>query len=351
MKRLRSTLFEDIDDEIQQEELRGFARSVAEVEWLLLILVLLYLVTPGTLIAERSQVIAATIGFGIFIVVFRYLNFYRRDTRLKITIEILAMIGFVTAVLKPTGGSDSPLFNLFLLPIIVAALTMGKWATLLVVALIAACYMYIEGDPSNILTLAWFSQLMATVGPLLLAAFITTMLANDIQIAKGRIRSLSETDELTGLYNMRAFSRIHKREHDKSVRYARPYSVLLLDMDNLKSINDEHGHDAGNRAIVLAANVITRLIRNTDVAARYGGDEFIIILTETDTVAAAEVGQRIRNSVQKTTLDFEARMIHASISVGLSTFPKDSTELRDLIVRADHDMYRNKELGRAPTAE
>jgi len=228
---------------------------------------------------------------------------------------------------------------------------MGKWATLLVVALISACYMFVEGDPANVFTLAWFSQLMATVGPLLLAAFITTMLANDIQIAKGRIRSLSETDELTGLYNMRAFARIHKREHDKSVRYARPYSVLLLDMDNLKSINDEHGHDAGNRAIVLAANVITRLIRNTDVAARYGGDEFIIILTETDTGAAAEVGQRIRNSVQKTTLDFRARMIQTSISVGISTFPKDSTELRDLIVRADHDMYKNKELGRAPTAE
>jgi diguanylate cyclase (GGDEF)-like protein len=351
MKKLRSTLFEDIDDEIQQDELRGFARSIAEVEWLLLILVLLYLVTPGTIVTERGQVTNAVIGFGIFIIAFRYLNFYRRDTRLKITVEILAMIGFTTAVLKPTGGADSPLFNLFLLPIIVAALTMGKWATLLVVALISACYMFVEGDPANVFTLAWFSQLMATVGPLLLAAFITTMLANDIQIAKGRIRSLSETDELTGLYNMRAFARIHKREHDKSVRYARPYSVLLLDMDNLKSINDEHGHDAGNRAIVLAANVITRLIRNTDVAARYGGDEFIIILTETDTGAAADVGQRIRNSVQKTTLDFRARMIQTSISVGISTFPKDSTELRDLIVRADHDMYKNKELGRAPTAE
>ena len=351
MKRLRSTLFEDIDDEIRQDELRGFARSVAEVEWLLLILVLLYLVTPDTVVTERSQVTSALIGFGIFIIAFRYLNFYRRDTRLKITFEILAMIGFVTAVLKPTGGTDSPLFNLFLLPIIVAALTMSKWATLLVVALISACYIYVGDDPSKVFTLAWFSQLMATVGPLLLVAFITTMLANDIQIAKGRIRSLSETDELTGLYNMRAFSRVHKREHDKSVRYARPYSVLLLDMDNLKSINDEHGHEAGNRAIVLAANVITRLIRNTDVAARYGGDEFIAILTETDTEAAAQVGQRIRNSVQKTTLDFGARMIHTSISVGIATFPKDSTELRDLIVRADHDMYRNKELGRAPTAE
>ena len=351
MKRLRSTLFEDIDDEIRQDELRGFARSVAEVEWLLLILVLLYLVTPDTVVTERSQVTSALIGFGIFIIAFRYLNFYRRDTRLKITFEILAMIGFVTAVLKPTGGTDSPLFNLFLLPIIVAALTMSKWATLLVVALISACYIYVGDDPSKVFTLAWFSQLMATVGPLLLVAFITTMLANDIQIAKGRIRSLSETDELTGLYNMRAFSRVHKREHDKSVRYARPYSVLLLDMDNLKSINDEHGHEAGNRAIVLAANVITRLIRNTDVAARYGGDEFIAILAETDSEAAAEVGQRIRNSVQKTTLDFGARMIHTSISVGIATFPKDSTELRDLIVRADHDMYRNKELGRAPTAE
>ena len=324
---------------------------MAEVEWLLLILVLLYQVAPGTEIAEGPLLNYAIIAFAGFIVVFRYLNFYRRDTRLKIAVESLAMIGFITAVLKPTGGADSPLLNLYLLPIIVSALTLGKWVTVLMVLLISACYMFVTSDIATVFTLAWLSGVMAKLSPFLLAAFVTTMLASDIQIAKSRIKALSETDRLTGLLNMRAFSRFHRREHDKAVRYGRDYSVLLLDMDNLKQVNDNYGYDAGDKVIVLAANVIARLIRNTDVAARYGGDEFVIMLTETDGEKAAEIGQRIRNSIQKTTLDWGGRMIKASASVGVAAFPRDANNPRDVIVKADHEMYRNKEMRRAPTAE
>jgi diguanylate cyclase (GGDEF)-like protein len=348
---LKNELFEDVGEEIQQDELRSFARSVAEVEWLLLILVLLYQVAPGTVIESPALLNYAIIAFAAFIIVFRYLNFYRRDTRLKIAIESLAMVAFITAVLKPTGGAESPLLNLYLLPIIVSALTLGKWVTLLTVLLISTCYIFVTADLSQVFTLAWLSQIMAKLAPFLLAAFVTTMLASDIQIAKSRIRALSETDRLTGLLNMRAFSRFHRREHDKAVRYGRDYSVLLLDMDNLKQVNDAHGYDAGDKVIVLAANVIARLIRNTDVAARYGGDEFVILLTETDGEKASEIGQRIRNSIHKTTLDWGGRMIRASASVGVAAFPKDAKNPRDLIVQADHDMYRNKELRRAPTAE
>jgi diguanylate cyclase (GGDEF)-like protein len=324
---------------------------VAEVEWLLLILVLLYQVAPGTGVESTKVLNYAIVAFAGFIIVFRYLNFDRRDTRLKIAIESLAMVGFITAVLKPTGGADSPLLNLYLLPIIVSALTLGKWVTLLIVVLISACYIFVTADLTQVFTLAWLSQVMAKLAPFLLAAFVTTMLASDIQIAKSRIKALSETDRLTGLLNMRAFSRFHRREHDKAVRYGRDYSVLLLDMDNLKQINDEHGYDAGDKIIVLAANVIARLIRNTDVAARYGGDEFVILLTETDGEKAAEIGQRIRNSIQKTTLDWGGRMIRGSASVGVAAYPRDAQNPRDLIVHADHEMYRNKELRRAPTAD
>lgn len=345
-KRIGAALIGDVGEEIEQDQLRGFARSVAEVEWLLLILVLLFLLAPGTVVSDRQQVTAALVVFGLFIVVFRYLNFYRRQTRLKIAIETLVMIAFTTAVLEPSGGHDSPLLNLYLLPIIVAALTLGKWTTLLFVALITVCYLYAGADPSVMFSLGWFSQLMAKVAPFMLVAFITTMLANDIHIAKSRIHALSETDELTGLYNMRAFARLHRREHDKAVRHGRPYAILVIDMDNLKQINDVFGHEAGNKAIVLVANVIARLVRNTDVAARYGGDEFVVLLSEADGNHAAKVGQRIRNSIQNTSLDVEGRMLRASASVGVAAYPKDGKDMKDLVVKADHDMYKVKELRR-----
>ena len=262
--------------------------------------------------------------------------------------EWKARFAFTTAVLIPTGGPESPLLNLYLLPIIVAALTLGKWSGLLMVGLVSVCYVYVGADLREAVSFAGLTALATSLAPFLLVAFITTMLSNDIHLARNRIRALSETDELTGLLNMRAFSRIHRREHDKAERYDRTYAVLLLDMDNLKKVNDRFGHDAGNRAIVLVANVITRVIRNTDVAARYGGDEFIVLLAETDKKEAEEISRRVRNSIHNTTLDYHGTMIRTSASVGLAMYPADATDHNDLIVKADREMYQEKELRRAP---
>lgn len=344
MRKLRSHFVKDISEDIEQDEIKGFARSVAEVEWLLLILVLLYLLAPGSLVEDRDRIISILVGFAVFTLIFRYLNFNRRQTRLKIAIETLVMIGFTTAVLVPTGGPASPLLNLFLLPIIVAALTLGKWFSLSAVGLVSLCYVYVAAETYGDVSLTNFSTLMVALSPFLLVAFITTMLASDIHVARGRIKSLSETDELTGLLNMRAFSRIHRREHDKAERYGRPYTVMLIDMDDLKKINDRHGHEAGNRAIVLVANVIARIIRNTDVAARYGGDEFVVLLSEAGVEEANDIARRVRNSIQNTSLEYQSHMVRTSVSVGLANYPEDASDPRKLVVKADHEMYRDKEL-------
>lgn len=349
MKRLGSGLVEDIGAEIEQDEIKGFARSVAEVEWLLLILVLLYLLAPGTFVTHREIVLVALVAFAVFIVVFRYLNFYRQQTRLKIAIETLVMVAFTTAVLVPTGGSQSPLLNLYLLPIIVAALTLGKWYSLLMVALVSLCYIYVGADLQASMSFAGLSALLTKLLPFVLVAFITTMLANDIHIARNRIQALSETDEMTGLLNMRAFARIHRREHERAARYGRSYGVLLLDIDNLKKVNDLYGHEAGNRAIVLVANVLTRVIRNTDAAARYGGDEFILLLSEAGPDEAEEIARRVRNSIRNTTLDYHGKMIRTSASVGLAMYPRDATGHREIVERADREMYSDKDVRKSPS--
>src|SRR3954463_616540 len=135
---------------IEQEELRGIARTVAEIHWLLLILVLLYLIFGG---AREDAEANAAIWMGLFfyaalVMSFRYANFYRRETRWKIAIEATGMLAFITWVLWYTDGLASPLLNAYLLPVITAALTLGKVATFLVVAAIGLCYLVLARDLS-----------------------------------------------------------------------------------------------------------------------------------------------------------------------------------------------------------
>jgi diguanylate cyclase (GGDEF)-like protein len=137
-------------------------------------------------------------------------------------------------------------------------------------------------------------------------------------------------------------------EHERASRYERSYGLMLLDMDDLKGINDSLGHEAGNRAIVLVANVITRLIRNTDAAARYGGDEFIVLLSEISPERLDQICKRIRSSVQNATLEYEGTMYRTSVSIGTAVYPKDGTAPKSLIKRADTQMYQHKELQRRP---
>ena len=349
----RQRFSDNAGTEIEQEQLKGFARSIAEIEWLLLILVMMFMLVSGARVQNPLPVIIAMALFVAFIITFHYVNFSRRQTHIKLAVETWVMVAFITAVLWETGREQSPLLNLYLLPIIASALTMGKWITILQVALISACYMLLSFASlgSGIFTLDYAGQIMGELAPFLLVAFLTTMLLSDIHIAKSRIQALSETDELTGLPNMRAFSKALHMEHEKSQRYERSYSILLTDLDNLKFVNDSFGHDVGNRAIVLVANVLDRVTRSTDLAARYGGDEFIMLLPETDANAAQEVVKRIRNSVHGATLDMDKKILRSSVSIGVATYPVDNEDPQKLIVAADQRMYRDKELRRPPQSE
>ena len=226
---------------IEQEELRGISRTVAEIHWLLLILVLVYLVFGG----ERGDPEAnAAVSAGLFfyaalVMSFRYANFYKRETRWKIAFETLGMITFITWVLWHTDGLASPLINAYLLPVITSALTLGKLATLANVGLIAACYIFLGSHSlAEIATLRFVAGFAAQLAPVLLVAYITTMFSADIRYGLQQAKLLSETDELTGLFNTRGFAIAANRLFGQAQRYGRPASVLMIDCDNLKTVND-----------------------------------------------------------------------------------------------------------------
>ncbi len=132
---------------------------------------------------------------------------------------------------------------------------------------------------------------------MLLVAYITTMFSADIRYGLQRAKLLSETDELTGMFNTRGFAIAANRLFAQAMRHNRSTSVLMIDSDNLKTVNDTHGHDAGNRLLRHLATSIQAELRFTDVAARYGGDEFIVLLPETPAKGAFEVAERIRNAI------------------------------------------------------
>lgn len=333
---------------IAQEELRGISRTVAEIEWLLLILVLLYQVFEGPAAEDQAAISAGLFFYSAFVLGFRYANFYKAESRWKIAIESFAMVLFITWALWYTGKLASPLVNAYLLVIITSALALGKLTTMLEMALIAACFVLLgETSPSaGLFSLAYIGGLVAQLAPMLLVAYITTMFSADIRFGLNRARLLSETDDLTGLYNMRGFTIVADRLFGQAVRYNRPAGILMIDSDNLKAVNDLHGHEAGNRLLKLVAKYIETELRHTDVLARFGGDEFVALLPETATDRALEVAERVRKAVATTALEFEGKRIETSVSIGLACYPGDGRSIDAIQARADRAMYLAKEQGR-----
>jgi diguanylate cyclase (GGDEF)-like protein len=333
---------------IEQDELKGFARTIAEIEWLLLILVLLYLVAGGPKEEGRIAVHMALFFFGAFILALHYIQFYRRESRVKITLECAVMIAFITWVVFYSGRIESPLLNLYLLPIIASSLILGKLVTAVGVVAIAFCYMALsyQPDSNGFSAMTYWGSLLALLAPVILVAYITTMLAADIRYAVEKIKQVSDTDDLTGLYNMRAFSSILQRAFKQSVRHAHPLSIVMVDSDNLKSINDSHGHEAGNRLLQHVVRCIRDELRGSDVMARFGGDEFVILLPETHGRGAQEMAERIRKSVESSRFDIRGGDATITVSIGIASYPEDGGNLEVILDKADKAMYRAKQRGR-----
>ena len=155
--------------------------------------------------------------------------------------------------------------------------------------------------------------------------------------AEEQIRHLALADPLTGLANYRRLLDALDSEIKRHGRTARSFAVLLLDLDGLKTINDAHGHLAGSRALGRVANILRTHCREIDTAARYGGDEFVVVLPETESEAAHLVAQRISEHLRK---DGEEPPI--SVSAGLAAFPQDGKTIEELLSAADRALYREK---------
>jgi two-component system cell cycle response regulator len=184
------------------------------------------------------------------------------------------------------------------------------------------------------------------MSPMIIATTAIAILIEQMQGAEQYIQDLSTTDPLTGLLNQRTFDEVMLREHRKAERNGRPYCLCVVDVDNIKQLNETLGRDAGDKVLSAVGAAITRSIRASDVAARLGGDEFVLLLTDTDVPIGSAIAARVRSHVYAGTVSVANRMLRANVHLGLAGFPKDRREPKELLVLAHQRMQHDKEVNR-----
>jgi len=331
---------------VQRDEHASIVQSLTRIDWLLLCVVTLYLLALGAPLGSPRLLYGALAGYALFLIVFRWHGFPVRDPGARIALGAAAMVVFITMVAFRTGGSESPLVNLYLLPIVVVAMTLGRRGALVIFAAVMLAWLSLvagEARPPSAGEL--LTRLFGELGPYALVAYLTQALAGTILTARRRIEEMVERDGLTGMFNLRTFKTLLGREHALRTRSGRGgYAILLVDMDGLKALNDAHGHQAGNRAITSAASAIQRAIRTTDMAARHGGDEFVIFLPEATPEIAESVAQRIRNHVYRSLFPVGERLQRMTVSVGTASYPRDGAQPEDIVSAAALRSRRDREL-------
>jgi diguanylate cyclase (GGDEF)-like protein len=174
------------------------------------------------------------------------------------------------------------------------------------------------------------------------------VLQDELRGANARLETLSITDPLTGLYNRRYFDSLLLNEVKRTLRYKTPLAVLLLDLDHFKQVNDTYGHQMGDAVLRNVGSIVTACIRTTDSAARYGGEELVVVLTQTGLPGALEAAERLRKEIAETVHTVAGVSMQITASLGLATFDGDgeAVDCGELVMRADQALYQAKAQGR-----
>lgn len=160
----------------------------------------------------------------------------------------------------------------------------------------------------------------------------------EMEIAHEKMKDLAIRDHLTGMYNRRLFMTTLEKEFYRSKRYKTPMTIIMIDIDDFKKINDKHGHHHGDRILQSVGDIIRRQTRDADVAARYGGEEFIVLTNRADTGHAERLAERLRSSIAESGI---------TVSCGVAHYPNDKSRFPDDLIRlSDEALYAAKRSGK-----
>ena len=334
----------------EANDLDGLVRHVALADWLVLSVVLLYQIVT----AEHRNVLPIGIAIALFAaisVALRLPQFARERPELALAVEICSMTAFISVICWFTGGAESPLESLYLLPIVLASLVLPPRRLALHTAAIVVAYLVIAGlrPAGTALSAAFAGRMLVVIGPLLVVAWLTSQLGTAVLSARRRAAALIDGDSLTGLATRALFLQRLKHELADAARRDQPCGVLLVDLDGARRLNEQYGLDAGNAALKLVAEALRRTLRETDIAARWGGDEFAVLLPGADQNAAQIAAKRIRHAVHATTLDTGTRLVRCAVSIGVASTPRDGRDAAAAVAAAERRLGRDRDLRRSTT--
>jgi diguanylate cyclase (GGDEF)-like protein len=258
-------------------------------------------------------------------------------------------LGFAGLLVGLTGGALSPFF--FALPLIVvgAAIVVRPPVTLVLTAGAGIVYLVaIVAENAGAGSLSRLAIATASVNlmALCLVAYVGMAIGREQLRAREDADHRATVDVLTGLRTRAYLFSALDRELARSQRTGRSFCLLMMDLDDLKAVNDRHGHLVGDRVLQVVGDVIQAGIRRIDTAARFGGDEFVVLLPETDATGGWVLAEKIRQGVADAGIVADGARLPTSVSVGVATYPQDGATVGVLIERADAAMYGVKRSGR-----
>ena len=166
------------------------------------------------------------------------------------------------------------------------------------------------------------------------------------KVAEEKLIKQAETDPLTGILNRRAFAARANKEIERAKRYNRPISAIILDLDHFKQVNDKFGHQCGDKVLVELAEIISPCLRTIDCLSRHGGEEFLILLPETDELEASQIAERLRKRIEDHDIHYGTDIFKVTSSFGVASWDKEEQEINSTIHRADQALYLAKHKGR-----
>ena len=327
---------------------QAYDRVVRIVAWSFLLAVTVMVAVTGLWPETQTTIFALVALAGLFVLVVHDLLPSDALGPAKYVLEGSVAVTFATLLVLLTGGIDSPFF--FSFPLIVggAALVVPPTVTglLTVVAGIGYSLAVVAAAPPGPLSPITVTTLAVNITALVLLAFVGMVIAREQRRARDAALRLSTVDPLTGLFNRSFFFAAVEREIARSARSGRGFCLLMMDLDELKLINDRHGHFHGDRVLRSVGEIIRAGVRRIDTAARYGGDEFVVVLPETDPTGAYVLAEKIRMGVADLDLAIPDSNMRPSLSIGVVAYPGDGRTSDELMIAADAAMYRSKRSGK-----
>jgi len=328
---------------------RAYDRVVRIASWVFLLAATTLVGVTGLWQQSQAAIFILLAFAGVFVLVIHDLLPATALGAAKFVVEGSVAITVATLLVALTGGNTSPFF--FVYPLIVggAALVVTPSITLGLALTAALGYLLavVLGSPPGA---ASMPITVATVGinltAMILLAYVAVVIAREQRSSRDAAIRLSTIDPLTTLFNRGFFFAALEREIARSARSGRGFCLLMMDLDELKAINDRLGHFHGDRVLSAVGQVVNDGVRRIDTAARYGGDEFVVLLPETDPTGAFVLAEKIRIGVNELALDLPDDTVRPSMSVGVVSFPEDGSTADELMISADRAMYASKRAGK-----